>query len=446
MRDLDRGIVDLSEIRQFPKRFQLLNDNDRAAEITEAILGRVLSSEAGRDGDAQIANVASALVDAAIKVNSRAVFITLLGCTVEALSDPTISVSRFTWLANQSQKLCRWLLVHRLLDDLLNVVSAFHRFKLGEVACSEKHRSVAVNFINRFGTTETVSRLVRLLKAHPKEYKTVMNDLLNMLPTQSSARILCQIMACPDNVVRLLALRVLSNYDDITIKALGSVLDELEPKLRSRSNPLLKRNLWYRLRNVVFVAGNIVSADSVKIIERLVDDPDARLAGEIIEALEKIGGERSGTLLCKYLHFPDEAVRRRAAISVGNLCDKKALPHLIEAYRNDPGLRVLLAPILANVGGEDVVEFLTEAASQRGSFFKQVLDKSGDDEKIAAISALSQIVTRKSLRHLKRLRRNYGVKFNGIFGSKSVQIAINNAVQRLEKQLRTGQNGWQIRY
>ena len=178
----------------------------------------------------------------------------------------------------------------------------------------------------------------------------------------------------------------------------------------------------------------------------MVGDPDSRLAEEIIVALEKIGGEQASTLITGYLHYPDEAICRRAAISVGDMCDKKALPQLKEAYRRNPALRVQLAPILANIGGEEVIDFLMEAASQRSSFFDQVLNKSSDDEKIAAVAALSQIVSRKSLRILKRLRRNHRVRFNGIFGSKSVQVAINNAVQRLERQLRTGQNARQIRY
>jgi len=77
-------------------------------------------------------------------------------------------------------------------------------------------------------------------------------------------------------------------------------------------------------------------------------------------ALEKIGGEHAGRLLAGYLHFSDEGIRRKAATAVGNNGDTSTLPHLIALFNNEPEMRVQLAPILAHIGGEGVIDVLEE--------------------------------------------------------------------------------------
>ncbi|MFH1891379.1 MAG: hypothetical protein ABIK83_01700 [Candidatus Zixiibacteriota bacterium] len=69
-----------------------------------------------------------------------------------------------------------------------------------------------------------------------------------------------------------------------------------------------------------------------------------------------------------------------------------------------------------------------------------MLTKSGEEEKVAAVSALSWIVSQKNLAKLREFKRVYGSGFRGSIGSNDLSAALDKAIRRLEDKLRTGQN------
>jgi HEAT repeat protein len=424
------------DIRSIPKHLETLDDREYAADLVDRLFESTLDHQSG---DSSLSMVAD-LVEAAVGANSGIACRTLVDRIMRELSDTGISLSRFSFLCAEALKLCRWLLGETMLTELLEMLRSFRRFTSTEIVYADGIQIAAEDFIFEFGSGETTGQLIAVAKADFEENGRVVYETLSMLPTQPSALALCEDISCSNRSVRLMALRLLSGYGAAAIRALDVMSAGLEQPARSPAQPLLADELWYRVRNIIFVAGNIGSLEAVGLIERYVNDPDPRIAGEVITALDKTRGDKCCRLLAGYLHFNDPEVRRKAALVLGNVGDEKSLPYLCEMYESEPEMRTQLAPLIANTGGNAAIDFLFKAFSRDDSFLKSVLSKSLEVERAAIVNALSRIKTEKSLEKLKELQKQSRSGMRGFFRSNTLDNTVYNAIVRLERELYAGQN------
>ena len=438
--NIESGKIDIDDVRLIPKRLEIFNDPDYASSLAERFFNDAVALEDGDTKTGESSNLLDTIVKSAVAENAS------LTCDVfaqrlrEEFSDITIEMPRFGVLCKEAIELCSWLLDHGKLTELLETIKAIHRYISEEVVYAEGVGNAAEDFIFNFATNETTEKIIKLLKTDFEKTNRTVYELLVMLRSQASALVLCEYITFEDRSVRLMALRVLSEYGSVAINAFEMILSEMKFPQRSVSNPTLPQEIWYRVRNIIFVSGNIQTPEAIKIVERFASDPDPRIANEVIIALEKIGGERSCGLITGYLHFNDDNVKRRAAIALGNIGDSSNLRYLIETYNDQLEMRIQLASIIAKAGGEQAIDFLAQTLFKKESFIKEVLSKRTDAEKIAIVAALSRIKSQKSLAKLREFQKSLGSGFSGLFKSTTLAKAVNQAISRIEYELTTGQN------
>ena len=424
------------DIRSIPKHLGALDDSEYAADLVDRLFESTLDAQSGDSSSGMVTD----LVEAAVGANSGIACRALVDRIERELSDTGISLARFRFLCAEALKLCRWLLSKTMLTELLDMLRSFHRFTSTEIVYADGIQIAAEDFIFEFGSGETTGQLIAVAKADFEENGRVVYEMLAMLPTQPSALALCEDISCSNRSVRLMILRLLSDYGAAAIRALDVMSAGMELPARSPAQPLLADELWYRVRNILFVTGNIGSLEAVGLIERYVNDPDPRIAGEVITALEKTGGDKCCRLLAGYLHFNDTEVRRKAALVLGNVGDEKSLPYLSEMYESEPEMRTQLAPLIANTGGNAAIDFLFRAYHRDDSFLKSILSKSLEVERVAIATALSRIESEKSLEKLKELQKASRSGVRGFFRSNTLENTICNAIVGLERELYAGQN------
>jgi HEAT repeat protein len=235
-------------------------------------------------------------------------------------------------------------------------------------------------------------------------------------------------------------LRVLADYREPTLRAFETLLDDKKLIQRQSGSTELTLESYYKIRNIIFVSGNLGLKNAVAIVEKFVAESDQRVAETVVEALEKIGCERSARLLAGYLHSPSEKIKRKAISAVGNIGGPAVMPHLVDAYKSSPEMRSTLAPIIAKVGGEEAVEFLSSLLNRRESYIKEILSKSVEAEKIAVVSALARIKSTRSIAVLKEFRQSSSSGILGLFKSTALSQAVDRAISQIERDLSTGQN------
>ncbi len=438
---IDAGEIDHRRVRLIPKRLETHGDS----EYTDRLVGKLIAGAAEcSDDEAAFESACSVLrlvVESAINQEAAGTCDTLIARFKTLLSDVSLEMPLFAFICRQATALCVWLLEQKRFVELAGLVGAIHRFTSEDVACEGEVREEADDFILALGTYEMVSRLLRELRADFDTLRKVLFELLVMLPTQQSALALVEYLTFDDRRIRLFVLRVLSEYGEVAIRAFQLAVANDELRTGAASERVLPAEIWYRVRNVIFVAGNTPTPQAVELVEAFVPYRDPRVAGEVIAVLEKMGNEKSSRLISSYLSFEDDDIRRRAALALGNTGGPEALPYLMEAYIKNPELRVALASVIAKAGGEQAVDFLGKMLLSSEGSLKEIFSRNVEREKLAVIAAVSRIRSRDTVAILQEFRHQISAGFMGLLKSTALANATDQAIIRVERELRTGQNG-----
>lgn len=435
--NIEKGEYSEADVALIPKRLEMLEDQEYAQGLVEQLFD---ASVSGGESGERAESLLNTVVDSAVSSNSELTCDSMIENVIKKLHDVTVSVETFKSLSTQGIKLLHWLLDRGDIDRLAQLLGAFAVYTSEEVMFAEEIYRSARKLISEFGDGSTAMKLLDHAGENSAARTKSVFEILHMLPTQACALTLCQEIAINDRSIRLAILRLLPEFGSTAINAMNMTLSEMSIPQVTSANPMLPDSVWFQIRNIVFVAGNIGTLEAVEIIERFGDHPDPRLIEEVMIALEKIGGEKSSRLLAGYLHCNSEELRRRAASALGTLGFESSLPYLAELYDNDDRLRQHLAPIIAKIGGEKAVEILARALTREGNVFKKIFDKNLEEEQVSIVSAISRIESPKSLEKLKEFRKTMGAGLFGVFKSNVVSDNLNRAIRTLESKLSTGQN------
>jgi HEAT repeat protein len=150
---------------------------------------------------------------------------------------------------------------------------------------------------------------------------------------------------------------------------------------------------WFVVRNVIWVMGNIGSAEGVRYLKPLIHHPDLRIRKEIITSLIKIPGPEAGAALTLFLEDNDQRIRSLSCKGLTKRREKGALAVLMKLLKEtefrdrSPDEKKSLLESYASIGGNEAIPLLSKMINKR-SWLKR--DKH-NETRIFAIGALGLI-------------------------------------------------------
>jgi hypothetical protein len=190
---------------------------------------------------------------------------------------------------------------------------------------------------------------------------------------------------------------------------------------------------WYVVRNVVSVLGAIGSEKGVQFLKLIAKHQDLRIRKEIVSALFKIPGEKSGLLLVSFLDDVDRRIRILACRGLARRKEKEALPELMKILNNDqfkeksPEEKKSMLETFAIIAGEEAVPFMVKMINRR-SWLQR--DKH-NETRLFAVGALSLVDDPRVEEAINQLSRKR---------NKAIRQACQHALRRIEaRRMREGE-------
>ncbi len=285
-------------------------------------------------------------------------------------------------------------------DTLLLLVEYNNRLSSGKVY-PEGVKDVALSFIQDITDEQTLSFLTSYIKEGvPMQSIKQVEEILESLDKDRVAEKLLAIFTLPDRATRMSALRVLNRLGRSSVSAISSFVSNEATFVREKESEHLVSDSWYKMRNAIYVLGNIPDDKSVQVLSRLSADPDVRVRLEVVKVLEKLNRSETVNILLSFLNDPEDEVRRSAIASLGLLNAERCLNPLLEHFRRNSKDRLSTLSAIGKIGGEETIEdeyydriikFLLSILSDEEAGIKQLLPKQKDEIQIMALNILGKI-------------------------------------------------------
>ncbi|MCK4384868.1 MAG: HEAT repeat domain-containing protein, partial [candidate division Zixibacteria bacterium] len=226
-----------------------------------------------------------------------------------------------TYVLKDSTELVKIILLEVIqrkeFEEAKKIISEYNARLSQEVSYPEEVREIAKDFLKEVSDDSTLSLLAsQFEEGRPSQKTKTVEEILESLDKDKVAEKLLEIFTVEDRAARISSLRVLSKLGQSSIAALSGLLSNRNAFFREKGTRLLIGEHWYKVRNAIYVLGNIPEQSSVEILAKLNSDPDPRVRLEAIKALEKIGKEESVDALVTFLKDKDDQVRRNAITSL----------------------------------------------------------------------------------------------------------------------------------
>jgi HEAT repeat protein len=271
-------------------------------------------------------------------------------------------------------------------------------------------KKIAQDFVHEISDESTFSLLTSHLKEGvPSHDIKLVEEILEYLDKDRVAEKLLEIFTISDRTARMSALRVLSRLGKSSVSALSALLSHSRTLIREKGSQFLEDEQWYKVRNAIYVLGNIPSEESVQTLSKLNSDPDIRVKLEVIKAVEKIANADSVNVLLTFLSDPEDEVRKNAITSLIRLGDKSCLQSLIEHFRHNQKDKLQTLGAIAKIIGKEptegsersrtiedsernrTAEFLLGLLWEKDIGIKHLPPKQKDEIKISALNVLGKI-------------------------------------------------------
>ncbi len=278
--------------------------------------------------------------------------------------------------------------------DLREARKILHEYtaRLGpDKAYPEDVRKIAREFIRKISDEPTLAVLTsRLKEGVPFETLKLAEWILGALDGEKVAQRLLDIFTSDDRAARVSALRVLSRLGTGSISAFGSLLSHPRMFTRKKGSTFLLDEKWHKLRNIIYVLGNIPHDQSVNILSGLSKDSDKRIRLEVIRSLEKIGSGQSVDALVSLLDDEEDEVRRGAIGSLTDLADRRCLEALKRHFRNNHEDWKPTIDAISKIGRKEATEFFLEVL-RKDEGIEDLASREKDEIKIAILNILGKM-------------------------------------------------------
>ncbi len=304
-----------------------------------------------------------------------------------------------------------------------------------EVACPQEVKKIVQNFLSEISDEFTLATLINHMKEGvPLQKIKLVEEILESLDKNKVAEKLLDIFTLDDRIARISALRVLSRLGKNSVSAILGLLSNLGTFNRKKQTGLLVDEQWYKVRNSIYVLGNIPDKESVQILSKLSQDPDIRVRLEIVKALEKIGRPESVGALLTLLKDQEDEVRGSVIASLTALGDKSCLQPLMEHFRHKHKDRMITLTAIGKIGAEESIEFLLKILWDRNEKIKDVPPRQQDEIKIAVCNILGKIGSLKLAEELKKFVKQKKRRLRNLLKKDKVLESANRALKMMESR------------
>jgi HEAT repeat protein len=297
----------------------------------------------------------------------------------------------------------------------------------------EETRAIARQFIRDVSDDSNLALLTSQMR-EGVAFRTVRlaEGVLEALDGNKVAEKLLDIFTMEDRAARMSALRVLGRLGRDSVSVFSVLLSDQGGFVRKEGSTLLKDEQWYKVRNVIYVLGNIPGEQAIKVLSKLSQDPDVRVRLEVVKALEKIGGSKAGEQLLGSLKDEDDEVRRRVISSLSALGDKSCLQPLNKhLQRNLRDIRVVVAAI-ARIGGAESAAFLLKLLREEG--IKHLAPRQKDEIKIAVFDTAREINSPDLADEIEKFVEQRGKGLKSLLVKNKVLESANRAVEAIRRR------------
>ncbi|MCK4404391.1 MAG: HEAT repeat domain-containing protein [candidate division Zixibacteria bacterium] len=289
-----------------------------------------------------------------------------------------------------------------------------------KVACPQEVKKIAQDFIGEVSNDATLAILISQMKeGAPCQDIKLTEEILESLDKDKVAERLTDVFTLDDRTARMSALRVLNRLGKSSVSALSALLSNPGIFIRKKETELLVDAQWYKVRNAIYVLGNIPDEESVQTLSKLGKDPDIRVRLEIVKALEKIGRPESVDVLLTLLNDREDEVRRSTIRCLSMLSDRRSLKSLIEHFRQNREDKIITLTAIGKIGGEESVNFLLNILWEKEKTIRYQASKQKDEIKIAVLSILGKIGSPELTSELEKFVKK---KRKGLKGLKSLLV------------------------
>jgi HEAT repeat protein len=331
-------------------------------------------------------------------------FVYLKGRLYDQIKDRLLSAGIWKDLTELFKIIFSEMLQRKEFEEAKKIISEYDARLSPGASYPEEIRQVAQDFLKEVSDESTLSFLTDQLKEGRALQNTKMiEEILESLDKDKVAEKLLEIFTVNDRGVRISSLRILSKLGKSSIAVLSRLLSNKNAFLRKGGTQFLIDEDWYKVRNAIYVLGNIPDPSSVEILAGLNSDPDPRVRLEVIRALEKIGKEDSewthtGSVdaLSTFLKDKDEEVRKNAISSLGTISDSRCIKSLINHFHYNREDKIFTLTIMGKVGGAQTMGFLLKLLSEEDPGIKHLSNRQKEEIKIASLNVLGKLVSTNS--------------------------------------------------
>jgi hypothetical protein len=352
----------------------------------------------------------------------------------EKIKDQLLSAGTF----KDCSRLMKTILSHTIQQgQLLETKKILLEYKTRlspEVAYPDEVKKVAADFIRDISDKGTLILLTSYMKEGiPFDTLKITEEILESLDGDRVAKKLLDIFTLDDRAARMSALRVLGRLGRSSISVFSELLSDPKIFIRKENGDFLVDKQWYKVRNVIYVLGNITDDESIELLSKLGEDADVRVRMEVVKALEKIGTSQSTDALLSFLNDGEEEVRRATITSMTTIAE----PHLLEPLKqhfkhNHQDWRITLTAI-TKIAGEKSTEFLL-GILHRDEGISYLATKHKDEVKITVLNLLGKIGSSGLAEQIEKFVKQRGKGLVNLLVKDRVTEAANRALKMIESR------------
>jgi hypothetical protein len=226
-------------------------------------------------------------------------------------------------------------------------------------------------------------------------------ELLKSLDTGEVAQKLLAIFTVDQRNIRIWALRVLSDLGEDSVKAISDFLSLKDEFKRDKDTNALEDEYWYKVRNALFILGNIESQRSFDLLLEFTRDPDPRVRLELLKVLEKKKGEKVNQVLIELIRDKDKEVSKKALNLISISEEREFIPVLKETFADGWLDRRKVLSTLIRIGDRECQDYILKLVTEE-NFLPPTLSKKEKEElQLLALDFLEKRGDEKSFRILR---------------------------------------------
>jgi HEAT repeat protein len=230
----------------------------------------------------------------------------------ELLSDPSLSNAAFAVLSDQLEAYYLEFLERERYAEANQLLELICQKFDTEIIYAEGVSEYASKVHQRMTSSKIAEALITKLKNNFEGQSRAMTPLLENFNGLEPILVFASYITNEHRGIRVLLLRMLSGFGVRAIAAFRLLLSDRTLMARPAGRNDLPQESWFKVRNIIFILGNIKHPDSVALVKQFADDRDTRVVFEAVNALERLGGDEAAHICSKLLSHPNREVQLKA--------------------------------------------------------------------------------------------------------------------------------------